>query len=132
MGLKNIDLHLGHFKTIPSSFKNVLKQAIVVLNRSFCWKEQKSSPGKIYDRVEKTNKSELLTRLTYTGLIYILEVGPKTFRLNCQFLRPRSPKNWHQKLKNGLIFFWGWRLIFFGFKTFPEMSLNFCKSRISW
>ena len=31
-----------------------------------------------------------------------------------------------KKIKNGLnFFFWGWRLFFFGFKTIPEMSLNF-------
>ena len=34
--------------------------------------------------------------------------------------------------KISLIFFWGWRLIFLALKTFPPMSLNFFKSRISW
>ena len=29
-------------------------------------------------------------------------------------------------------FFWGLRLFFFGLKTFPFLSLNFCKSRMSW
>ena len=33
-------------------------------------------------RVEKTNKSELRNRLTYRVLIYIFEVGMKTFRPN--------------------------------------------------
>ena len=42
-------------------------------------------------RVEKTNKSELRNPLTYRGLIYIFEAGKKTFRLSCQFLRPKSP-----------------------------------------
>ena len=34
--------------------------------------------------------------------------------------------------KISLIFFWGWGLIFFCLKTFPPVSLNSCKSRISW
>ena len=50
--------------------------------------------------------------LTYRCLIFIFEVGKKTFRLSCQISRPKSPQNWYQKPKNGLIFFWGWRLIF--------------------
>ena len=37
---------------------------------------------KSMSRVEKTNKSELLNHLTYRGLIYIFEVGMKTFFLN--------------------------------------------------
>ena len=47
---------------------------------------------KIYDRVKKTNKSELLNYLTYRGLIYNFEVGTKTFRLKCRFSGRRSNK----------------------------------------
>ena len=40
--------------------------------------------------VERMNKSELRNPLTYRGLIYIFKVGRKTFRLSCQFSRPKS------------------------------------------
>ena len=87
----------------------------------------------LWGKVEKTNKSELWNRLTYRVLIYIFEVGMKTFFLNWEISRSKSQFKKNKKIKNGLIFiFWGWRLIFFGFKTFPPMSLNSCKSRISW
>ena len=54
---------------------------------------------KIYGRLEKTNKLELLNCLTYRGLIYIFEVSTKTFRLNSQFSRPRFPKKLKFKTK---------------------------------
>jgi hypothetical protein len=67
----------------------------------------------LWGRVEKTNKSELRNRLTYRVLIYIFEVGMKTFFLKWEISRSKSQfekKNW----KNGLfLFFWGWRLNFF-------------------
>ena len=60
-------------------------------------------------RVEKTNKSELRNPLTYRVLIYIFEVGMKTFFLNWEISRSKSQLK--KKIKiNGLIFiFWGWR-----------------------
>ena len=76
---------------------------------------------KIYSRVESTNKSELLNCLTYRGLIYIFEVGTKTFRPNCQFSRPISSKKLTFKSeKRPYYFFWGWRLIFLALKPFLQ------------
>ena len=89
--------------------------------------ESATRPSKyLWGRVEKTNKSKLRNLLTYRVLIYIFEVGMKTF-----FLKWENPNL--KKSKAASFFFpevGGW--IFFGFKTFPEMSLNFCKSKILW
>ena len=53
----------------------------------------------LWGRVEKTNKSELWNRLTYRVLIYIFEVGMKTFFFKWEISRSKS-----QFEKNGLFF----------------------------
>ena len=63
--------------------------------------------------------------IVYPDPIFLIIKKYQTFRV-----RVNHTIRHNQKLKNGLIFFWGWSLIFLGFKTFPEMSLNFCISRI--
>ena len=96
-----------------------------------CSSSKKASTIKqpLWGRIEKTNKPELWNR-THRVLIHIFEIGMKTFFLRWEISRSKSQ---FKKIKNGpILFFWGWRLNFFGFKTFPEMSINFCKSMISW
>ena len=80
------------------------------------------------EKVEKTNKSELWNRLTYRVLIYIFEVGMKTFRLNWEI--SRSKKNKSKKRPH--LVFWGWRLNFFWAHVIMQdicnklIELNFC------
>ena len=52
-------------------------------------------------RVQKTNKSELWNHLTYRVLIYIFEVGMKTFFFSTEKFRGRNPNL--KKIKKVLI-----------------------------
>ena len=65
----------------------------------------------LWGRVEKTNKSELQNRLTYRVLIYIFEVGMKTFFLKWEILRSKS--QFENFFFEKTAFFWGWKLNFF-------------------
>jgi hypothetical protein len=69
-------------------------QSVLPLSLCTIIQPLKLQPSKHFrGRVEKTNKSELWNSLTFRGLIYIFEVGRKTFRLSCQFSKPKSQNN---------------------------------------
>ena len=79
-------------------------------------------------QVEKTNKSELWNRLTYRVLIYIFEVGMKTFFLKWEISRSKSQFDFFF-WKNGLFFEVGgwiflspsWTLINFGLNQWNKV-----------
>ena len=83
--------------------------------------------------VEKTNKSELLNRLTYRVLIYIFEVRMNFFFSNEKYRgqNPNLEKFKNKKRPHFIFLRLEAEFFFFGFKTYPPMSLNFCKSSIS-